>query len=532
MGALYKMNETKFLLQYGRRKKGFILIAVLLVLSLLTITVVSSLIIASTELQATYNNRTASTARLNALFALNVALGQLQREAGPDQRTTARAEILTGASGPKLANYYWTGVWKTYNPAWASSPPNVNVDQQLDTGNNLRNWATNPSNVAWLVSNPGSTPVLPSTWSGSTTAGTAVTLAFDQSASPPTVIAQVPTVPVTATVNGTNKAVGKYAYWVSDEGVKSKANMIDSTINLAPQVVDASLNYTQNLLHFLAPQSDPQYQGLPSTLNYDFRSNPALSRVTTTSALRYIPPLDSPPQPEPTNFYPSHVLPWVTTSSLGVLADVRNGGLKRDLTAAFEDSGNTGQYNSNFPANGAGGTADTQSVYRATTAIPPVNALPFNGNAVLDGLRWQNLYFYYNLYKQVEPLTRAGTGASPAGMPPAEQAGLNTAGNLATPYTIESRAYGWSDNGNNFVLDQITPLMIGYRMEVTLVSTLIDPTNNIYNLSLCYHPELVLYNPYSFQLTFPSSPVIGLYTNALSDTWKKVIKFLIFWKWA
>ena len=48
-------------------------------------------------------------ARQNALLGLQIALGELQKLAGPDRRITARADI----QGQNLENPYWTGVWST-----------------------------------------------------------------------------------------------------------------------------------------------------------------------------------------------------------------------------------------------------------------------------------------------------------------------------------------------------------------------------------------------------------------------------------
>ncbi len=50
-------------------------------------------------------------ARANARMALMQAIGELQRYAGPDQRVTARADILENGAG--IANKNWFGVWST-----------------------------------------------------------------------------------------------------------------------------------------------------------------------------------------------------------------------------------------------------------------------------------------------------------------------------------------------------------------------------------------------------------------------------------
>ncbi len=54
-------------------------------------------------------------AKESAKLALFMGLGELQRYTGPDQRVTARAEIL--GSGLSTQNPFWTGVWDTTNPS-------------------------------------------------------------------------------------------------------------------------------------------------------------------------------------------------------------------------------------------------------------------------------------------------------------------------------------------------------------------------------------------------------------------------------
>ena len=60
------------------------------------------------ETQVAANHQSQAQARQNALLALNIALGQLQKHAGPDARITARAEITATAT---VANPQFTGVW-------------------------------------------------------------------------------------------------------------------------------------------------------------------------------------------------------------------------------------------------------------------------------------------------------------------------------------------------------------------------------------------------------------------------------------
>ncbi len=108
-----------------KRQKGFVLLATLLVISLLTMLLVASVVLEKIELESSYNSSRIDVARQNALFGLSQALNQLQIAAGPDRRVTARADILNSVNAGPAEGYsgatpdtdagqsFWTGVWKT-----------------------------------------------------------------------------------------------------------------------------------------------------------------------------------------------------------------------------------------------------------------------------------------------------------------------------------------------------------------------------------------------------------------------------------
>lgn len=90
----------------GRR--GFALLITITLLALLVLLLVSLAALTRVETAVAANTRDAARAREHALMALNLALGQLQAHAGPDARLTAQAAITsTGA----LTNPHFTGVW-------------------------------------------------------------------------------------------------------------------------------------------------------------------------------------------------------------------------------------------------------------------------------------------------------------------------------------------------------------------------------------------------------------------------------------
>ena len=103
--------------------QGFALVIALSMMAFVLVLLLSMTLLVQVE---TTNSRQALNqlrAKESARLALMMALGDLQRYAGPDQRVTARAEIL--GSSRTTENPYWTGVWDTEDenapPRWMVS---------------------------------------------------------------------------------------------------------------------------------------------------------------------------------------------------------------------------------------------------------------------------------------------------------------------------------------------------------------------------------------------------------------------------
>ena len=550
----------------GAGRQGFILVAVLLLIALATILVVVTSFLARIERRAVSNEGNGEIARQNALFGLDAALAQLQKDVGPDQSVTARADILDinlganqssipqpGVSG--VLNPYWTGAWKAYQPGALSQ--NLDVDSNGNTSATLlRNWSTAPVNgrpdpsslnMEWLVSGVAADhavaitsstkpKIIPTTWTPVYAAGgasprNAVVLAKlpDLSQTQPTtniIGVGAPLVPMQAAgaaSPATAPTIGQYAYWVSDEGVKAKANLFDSTLN-----ANGGSTYIKNQSHFLASQANLMTNLLPVNSGSDVRSDVDVTRLSTLQSLALLPSING---PSFQNSSAAHFAPDVTTYSLGVLADVRNGGLKRDLSAAFEDDKSvnpTGQFQALLNTCGAN-LQDQQAVYRSSNAAlaVPVQAPPSytgsTGGTTLDGLRWESLYQYYNLYKSTIPLWRAKLGAAtpPSGVPTS-----SLAFTTGVPYSLQQRFYSYNDGGGGtFTLDPVAPTVLAARVDIGLVS-FVDPTTGNYRLRLRYYPTLVLYNPYGVRITTAQNTSYNFYTNffTINGRWNCIFR--------
>ncbi|MFM7208784.1 MAG: hypothetical protein ACKOY8_03080, partial [Verrucomicrobiota bacterium] len=98
----------------------------LTVMAMLVLTVVTIAAFISIEARLMVQHQLGTRARLNALASLRLAVGQLQQEAGPDRRSTARADLTqAGVAVSALKNPMWTGVWRSDRPdqppAWLVS---------------------------------------------------------------------------------------------------------------------------------------------------------------------------------------------------------------------------------------------------------------------------------------------------------------------------------------------------------------------------------------------------------------------------
>ncbi|NBB77934.1 MAG: hypothetical protein GVY36_00555 [Verrucomicrobia bacterium] len=112
------------------RQRGFALILALSLMSFVLVIVLSLVLMASVETANAANLKDRLLARENARLGLMIALGELQKHLGPDQRVTARADILgSGNFHPDKSN--WTGVWDEAGNlrAWLSSG-----DRPIDEG--------------------------------------------------------------------------------------------------------------------------------------------------------------------------------------------------------------------------------------------------------------------------------------------------------------------------------------------------------------------------------------------------------------
>lgn len=342
---------------------GFAVVIALALMSFVLLLLLSVTTLTQVNIRGAVNQQQLLSARENAKLGVLIGLGDLQKYLGPDQRVSARAEISDGSENP-----YWTGVW--------------------DSRNDTR--------LAWLVS--GESPDDQVDYSATTD---------HEELLPPSPVTGNGSVAVpVVSIQGSSQSTGHYAYWIEDESVKAKANLANS-------VKDSSDAQELRTAVTIAPRfgltAVSDLEGLELDLaNLDKASNAEQYRLLQAASMA------------PDSDVWQERFHDLTVHSFGVLSDTKNGGLKRDLTAAFSDSTEFGEL-INFhssgdqifgPANGA-----------SATVLDP------------GGPLWEQMRSYYNLHASaggsvaVRPQTNSEAGVYPIVTAAQQYFGISKDGN-------------------------------------------------------------------------------------------------------
>lgn len=200
-------------------RAGFALVITLSLLALLVLLLVALTSLTRIETAVAGLTQAEIRARQNAQMALNLAIGELQRTAGPDRTVTTRSGL-----NPAAANPFWTEVWDVTNPA-----------APVRSG-----WLVNPGSAAAPNLDP-TVGVLPVSAATVDLVGSATTLNPDQHI-------RLGKTPVRTTglpgfAAGEERQVGAFAWWVSDEGVKASLAGGDTTTAFNYNDLPAATNY-------------------------------------------------------------------------------------------------------------------------------------------------------------------------------------------------------------------------------------------------------------------------------------------------
>lgn len=125
-----------------KRRRAFALISTIVLMLLLALLSVGLLTVASTQTRISSKNLLSMEAKAQARLGLEVAIGQLQCELGPDQRISANSGILMSESSTQ-GNPYILGAWNSFDNYLNRTTSNgVDITATYDQGRKdlFRSW--------------------------------------------------------------------------------------------------------------------------------------------------------------------------------------------------------------------------------------------------------------------------------------------------------------------------------------------------------------------------------------------------------
>ncbi len=262
-------------------------------MALIVVIIVALLSLSTVETRASKNGQAKVEAQSNARLALMMAVGELQKELGPDTRISAPHDAGTLASDGQP---HWVAVYDAWerNSADASSPETPG--------------SRNPEFRTWLASGANQ--------ANGGLAGTSdlALLVGPNSLSDTATVDDEVRVPMYAVSSGRKN--GRVAWWTSDESVKAKVNAGPSNIAASSYGVSDPLFDSQSPPYI-------NHRVFPEIALLEWEEGER-DKTLSTDEVNLAAELGG---KGVGNF--SHEL---TVHSAGVLADVRSGRLKRDLS--------------------------------------------------------------------------------------------------------------------------------------------------------------------------------------------------------
>jgi hypothetical protein len=353
--------------------RGFALVIALSLMVLLTVIAVGLLTLSTISLRSSTQGQAMATARANARLALMLAIGDLQKHAGPDQRITAPASILDSQPETetldKVGEPNVTGVWQASQQEAGKTPAIPGYDK--------------PSAFRrWLVSGLGGAEASRSDALASSpfrNAATGVALVAGN-----TTLDKNPDSTSHLWAGKVSYAdSGHGAYAVMDEGAKARVDLTPPGSG-AERSRAAAGAPPRNAFDLV--QGSLNGQGAPLDSYREVRSEAARAITLDTA------PLLKSDLPALGPYFQDF-----TTDSAGVMADVAFGGLRKDLSLF----GELPKIPADYQKRRIYSDTDTPFASIASTAN-------YNGGA--PDPHWNLVYDHLNLHKRA-------TGAGDANLP-------------------------------------------------------------------------------------------------------------------
>ena len=275
---------------FSRLSKGFALVVTLTLMVLLSILALGLLSLSSVALRTSGSSQAMAEARANARLALQLAIGQLQTELGPDQRISASAELLEAGKTPHPTRKFWTATYDSWPSTTTTRPAPV-----------FRRWLTS-GDPATLANRNAAESAPPSD---------SVTLFSDgtETVNVPKIASQKP------------GSKGSLAWWTSDNNLKATLTPAPENTDPGAPLRQLAMGGGNGGLPLLSPNGNTPYA---SVITKEVTDNKAITLAQTA----LLAGADRAGVPS--------AFPHLTTHGSGLLVNVREGGFRKDLTTYLE----------------------------------------------------------------------------------------------------------------------------------------------------------------------------------------------------
>jgi len=221
---------------------GFALVVALGLMAFVLLLLLSISTLVSVETSLSETSRSRLLAQQNARLSLSIAIGELQKYTGPDQRTTARSDMDANLVDRTDASGHWIGAYRNAATADYTQLPSEAADNIVSVSDNKGSQARL---TTWLISgneglgDPDSVPTTlafaPSDAVANLNSATATSSNITIANQPaqllvgPNTVGNSPSdfvaAPLQRIAGHNQEETGKYAWWVSDDSSKARVNL-------------------------------------------------------------------------------------------------------------------------------------------------------------------------------------------------------------------------------------------------------------------------------------------------------------------
>lgn len=337
----------------NRSDNGFAIVATLSLLVLLTVILVGLLSLSSATLRNRSEEQATVEARANARLALQLAIGELQKQMGPDQRVNAPASQLNPADESEedvvpSGRQHWVGTYDSWNSVQDPADREVRFRSWLVSGNNQ-----GTREQEYALEEPATDDVT-----------------LFPGAEGSDALVKAPKVRIKGKANNN---IGAYSWWVSDSSAKAVIE-----VKAEPDPAEPEQAYSD-----VQTAEVSAYEWNTELAGYNWKSaekKAGLAKLASYSSLDLVTDVG----------VSKRLFHDYTLNSQAVLSDVAQGGLKRDLSLFLD-----------HPVS-------------KTLKEPYENGEWSVPEPLLDrGFTWEELWLFHNAWRALElPVEDAATSTS------------------------------------------------------------------------------------------------------------------------